>query len=304
MLTLSTHDTKRSADTRARILALAEIPEEFSAALLRWAKQNSGHRAAGLPDRQDEYLLYQTLIGTWPIGSGRVVEFMLKAAREAKVHTSWVAPDEDYERALEHFCAAVVADKAFREDLEDFLVGNGILAAGRTVSLAATTLLFTCPGVPDVYQGDELWNLATVDPDNRRPVDFAHREQVLASVRTLDAAGAVRELLDGGAKLWLIARLLEHRREHPEVFDTPIHLGIDAVGSKARHALAFTRGDLVVVVPRLVIGLADGWADTTLELPPGTWHDVLSQQRHIGGAVPVAQLLSQFPVAVLSRKSG
>jgi (1->4)-alpha-D-glucan 1-alpha-D-glucosylmutase len=232
-----------------------------------------------------------------------VVEFMLKAAREAKIHTSWVRPDEDYERALEHFCAAVLADDAFREDLEDFLVGNGILAAGRSISLAATTLLLTCPGIPDLYQGDELWNLTTVDPDNRRPVDFVHRQQVLRQVRTLDAAGALRELPDGGAKLWLIARLLEYRREHPAVFEAPIHLGVNAVGSKAAHALAFTRGDLVVVVPRLVIGLAEGWADTVLELPPGSWRDVLSQLRHAGGPVGLAHLLSRFPVAVLARES-
>jgi (1->4)-alpha-D-glucan 1-alpha-D-glucosylmutase len=301
MLTLSTHDTKRSADARARIMTLAEIPAEFSSAMLRWAKHNTVHRTDAWPDRDTEYLLYQTLIGTWPISPARVAEFMLKAVREAKVHTSWVRPDQDYEAALEHFCAGVLADEAFREDLEDFLVGNGVLAAGRTVSLAATTLLLTCPGVPDIYQGDELWNLVTVDPDNRRPVDFTVGAQLLSRVRGLDAAGALGHLPDGGAKLWLTARLLELRRERPELFDSATYLGVEAVGDKAAHVLAFTRGDLVVLVPRLVIGLADDWGDTSLELPPGRWRDVLSGQVHRAGPVLLAHLLSPFPVAVLAR---
>ncbi|HEX3827863.1 MAG TPA: malto-oligosyltrehalose synthase [Sporichthyaceae bacterium] len=304
MLTLSTHDTKRSSDTRARILTLAEIPAEFSSAALRWAKHNAAHRTEPWPDPDAEYLLYQTLIGTWPISPARVREFMLKAVREAKVYTSWVRPDQDYEAALERFCAGVLADESFRDELEDFLLGNGILAAGRTVSLAAVTLLLTCPGVPDIYQGDELWSLVTVDPDNRCPVDFALREHLLQRVRGLDAAGALDHLADGGAKLWLTERLLELRRRRPEIFDSAIYVGIEAVGGKAAHVLAFTRGDLVVLVPRLVIGLADDWADTTLELPPGEWRDVLSGHSHRAGPVPVAQLLSRFPVAVLARGPG
>ncbi len=288
MLTLSTHDTKRSADARARILALAEIPAEFSAAALRWAKHNAVHRTEPWPDRDTEYLLYQTLVGTWPISPARVGEFMLKAVREAKVHTSWVRPDHDYEAALERFCAAVLADEAFRDELEDFLVGNGILAAGRTVSLAQTTLLLTCPGVPDIYQGDELWNLVTVDPDNRRPVDFTLREQLLRRARGLDAAGAADHLADGGAKLWLTARLLELRRERPEIFDSA-----DLPGHR-RHRRArpptWSRSPAVSSswwCPDWSSGLAGDWADTTgWSCRAGEWRDVLSGQSHTSRGGP------------------
>jgi len=301
LLTLSTHDTKRSSDARARISALAEVPAAWQAAVLRWAKHNEAHRTGTWPDRSIEYLLYQTLVGLWPVAPPRVVEFMRKAAREAKVHTSWERPNAGYEAAVEDFCTAVLDDEAFRRELKEFLCGSGIPTAGRINSLAATTLLLTCPGIPDIYQGDELWNTLTVDPDNRRPVDFEHRREVLARMREADARTAANHLDDGGAKLWLITRLLHLRRRFPQLFDSPWYEGIEARGPKAVHALAFSRGDLVTVVPRLPLGLAGDWADTELPLPPGRWMDELAGNSRGPGPIALRDLLADFPVAVLTR---
>jgi (1->4)-alpha-D-glucan 1-alpha-D-glucosylmutase len=228
---------------------------------------------------------------------------MLKAAREAKVHTSWARPEEYYESALTQFCTAVLADPTFVEELTEFLTAFGIVAAGREISLAQTTLLLTCPGVPDIYQGDELWQLTLVDPDNRGAVDFPLRNRSLNEVRGADALALRRARDYGRTKLWLIARLLEHRRRHPDAFESTGYQPVDASGDKAAHLLAFTRGDLTVVVPRLILGRGDHWGDTWVQLPPGRWRDVLSELRWPGGRTWLPGLLQAFPIAVLAREA-
>ncbi len=311
MLTLSTHDTKRSADVRARIGLLAELPQEWEQAVARWAAHNARHKQDGWPDPHAEYLLYQTLVGAWPVSACRARGYLAKAAREAKVHTSWVDQNAQYEAALDAFAGAVAGDPAFVADLEAFLAAHLLVERGRVTSLAQTALLLTCPGVPDIYQGAELWDLSLVDPDNRRPVDYAARRALLAGLsgatpeQALDAADA------GGPKIWLIQRLLAYRASNPAAFGPGSHYGpLPVSGTKAEHAVAFARrapvddSDVVVVVPRLVARLADDWNGTTVELPPGTWTDVLTGERHHGAAhVRVADLLARFPVAVLGRTS-
>jgi len=296
LLTLSTHDTKRSADVRARIALLAEMPSEWEGAVRRWAELNDRHRAHGYPDRNLEYLAYQTLIGAWPLDRDRLSEFLVKAAREAKVHTSWTDPVPAYEDAVREFAAAILASAEFTGDLETFIGRHGLVPLGRTTSLAQTALLLTCPGVPDIYQGSELWSLNLVDPDNRRPVDFAVRRELLSAVAAASPEDVLARADEGAPKLWLISRLLRHRR--PAAGYTPV----DASGPKADHAVAFLRDDLLVVVPRLLLKLGGDWAGTVVPVRTGQWLNVLTGDRVAGGRdVEVAELLRRFPVAVLER---
>jgi len=302
MLTLSTHDTKRSADIRARLHLLSELPAEWDAAVRRWAEHNAPYRAQGYPDRSLEYLMYQTLVGAWPIDEARLTQFLVKAAREANVHTSWINPVAAYEDAVVQFAAAVMADPEFMGDLQNFMGRTQIVALGRINSLAQTALLLTSPGVPDLYQGSELWDLSLVDPDNRRPVDFELRQRLLSECASLPAAGAMARADEGLPKLWLIARVLARRRRTPELFESLLYTPIEAAGAKARHVVAFSRDRLLVVVPRLLAGLGSAWADTAIELPEGEWEDVLGDARVAGRRpIEVASLLHDFPVAVLAR---
>jgi (1->4)-alpha-D-glucan 1-alpha-D-glucosylmutase len=246
--------------------------------------------------------MYQTLVGAWPIDVSRLSGFLRKAARESKAHTSWLDPDAAYEEALAQFASQVIADPEFVSDLEAFMGGHQIVPLGRAVSLAQVTLLLTCPGVPDLYQGTEVWDLSLVDPDNRRQVDYDHRERLLSDVRGIGPAQAMARPDDGTPKLWLIARLLDERRRRPDLFESTSYAPLAAVGTKAPHVVSFVRDRLLVIVPRLLIGLAGDWAGTTLELPRGRWKNVLAGAEHDGGA-PIAldQLLHSFPVAVLAR---
>ena len=286
LLATSTHDTKRSEDVRTRLNLLSEMPAAWDEAVWRWAHMNDRHRVDGLPDRNAEYLLYQSLVGAWPLSPERAVAYMEKAAKEAKVHTSWIDPDPSYDEALRRFTEAVLADPEFVADLERFVAG--LVEPGRLTSLAQTTLKLTCPGMPDIYQGTELWDLSLVDPDNRRPVDYDLRRRVLGGAD-----------VEGAEKLRLIQRLLRLRREEDAAFAgsyAPLSVG----GSKARHVIAFLRGDRVaVVVPRLVLGVQDGWERTTVSLPEGRWEHVLTSTTVDGGEVPVESVLA--PVAVLRR---
>ncbi len=298
MLTLSTHDTKRSGDVRARLNVLSELPAAWAAAVGRWAGIGDRYRRGGWPDGNAEYLLYQTLVGAWPLDVERAVAFMAKATREAKVHTSWADPDAEYEEATEVFVRSLLVDPAFLMDLERFLIDERMVARGRRNSLAQTALSLTCPGVPDIYQGTELWDLSLVDPDNRRPVDYAERRRQLALVPQTPF-GAMDDGADPGyAKLWLIQRLLEHRRRQGRLYASTDYEPLTFSGDRSDDLVGFRRSDLAVVVPR---SGDDWWEGTDVELPPGRWTDVLTGVDHDGGRRPVPRLLAGGPVAVLDR---
>ncbi len=303
MLATSTHDTKRSEDVRARLAVLSEMPAAWTAAVDRWAAHNRRHRRQEWPDRNAEYLLYQTLAGAWPITAERLLAYLEKAAREAKVHTSWLAPAVAYERALRDFASSVLADPEFVADLEAFVAP--VVEAGRVNSLAMKLVCLTAPGVPDLYQGTELWDLSLVDPDNRRPVDFAARDRLLAELDALGdrAAEVAWERRDEGLpKLLVVSRAARLRSARPEAFARGAYRELPALGARAAHAVAFCRGDAVAaIVPRLVLGLGGRWADTTVELPAGRWIDRFTGRERTGGPAPLAAVLNAFPVALLER---
>jgi (1->4)-alpha-D-glucan 1-alpha-D-glucosylmutase len=300
MLATSTHDTKRSEDVRARLDLLSEIPERWAQAVHRWAVRNARHRRGDWPDRNAEYLFYQTLVGAWPIEMGRLTAYMEKAAREAKAHTSWTSPNEVYDAALRAFVEGAMADLAFTVDVETFVAP--LIAAGRVNSLAQTLLKLTAPGIPDIYQGTELWDLSLVDPDNRRPVDYALRRRLLGALERATPKEIMARNDEGLPKLWVIRQTLRLRRRRPALFGPegayrPLH----ATGDRSSHVVAFVRGEgAVTVVPRLVMRLEESWLDTTLEFPPGRWHNELTGD-FLQGAVRVADLVAPFPVALLSR---
>jgi (1->4)-alpha-D-glucan 1-alpha-D-glucosylmutase len=302
MLATSTHDTKRSEDVRARLAVLSELPGEWAAAVARWAVINERHRRDGLPDRNAEYLLYQTLAGAWPIAAERALAYMEKAVREAKSHTSWIAPGAAYERALREFVAGAMADPEFVAALEAFL--TPVVEAGRVNSLAMKLLCLTCPGVPDLYQGCELWDLSLVDPDNRRPVDFALRRRLLAELDALGdeaAAAAWDRRQEGLPKLLVVERALRLRAARPQLFATGGYEPLPVAGSHAGRVVAFCRGGgAVTVVPRLVARL-DDWGDTAVQVPAGAWTDCFTGHAWPGGGLPVGRLLEAFPVALLAR---
>jgi (1->4)-alpha-D-glucan 1-alpha-D-glucosylmutase len=309
MTALSTHDTKRADDVRARLTVLSEMPHQFAEAIAEWARYNEQYKTASatqaLPDRNSEYFLYQTLIGAWPIDSERTKAYMQKAMREAKQQTSWVANNKEYEDALNSFIDAILGDTDFVNALEDFVAR--LILPGRVNSLSQTLLKNISPGVPDQYQGSELWDLSLVDPDNRRPVDYELRRKLLSELPQLSAEEIMGRMDEGLPKLHVIHQSLLLRREHPEWFGadaayTPVY----AVGAKAQHAVAFLRGtDVLALAPRHIHTLAGDWAGTTLELPAGTWHNRLTGERiEIAGdrARSIAHLLREFPVALFNRE--
>jgi (1->4)-alpha-D-glucan 1-alpha-D-glucosylmutase len=236
---------------------------------------------------------------------------MAKAVKEAKVHTSWTSPDTDYDDAVAAFVAAILADEGFVTDLEKFLAGQQLVERGRVSSLAQTTLLLTCPGIPDVYQGTEVWDLSLVDPDNRRPVDYGARERLLDGLAGAGPEEALARDEQGGPKMWLIHRLLGHRQRNPDPYGPGSgYEPLPVSGASAEHVLAFTRtGGLAVIVPRLVARLggrtwgSGAWGDTSVVIPDGSWTDVLTGEPVPGGSVSVETLLRRFPVAVLGRQS-
>jgi (1->4)-alpha-D-glucan 1-alpha-D-glucosylmutase len=294
MLATSTHDTKRSEDVRARLALLSEIPDRWAEAVRRWLGRHPF--PDGFSDRSTAYLLYQTLVGAWPIETERVVAYMEKAAREAKGATAWTRADPEYEDALRSFVESVLADRDFVAGLEAFVAP--LVEPGRINSLAQTLIKLTAPGVPDIYQGTELWSLALVDPDNRRPVDYEERRRLLKDLSGVPAPEEILARMDQGLpKLWVIRQALR-LRDRLQGSYAPL----PAKGERAGHVFAFSRGgELVAVVPRLVIGLGGDWGDTSLELPPGRWHDELTGEDARGGEVRLADLLRRFPVALLSR---
>lgn len=354
LLTTSTHDSKRSEDLRARLAVLSEIPDHWSGRLSRWARLNRIRRTrldtGETPSRNDEYLFYQSLLGLWPLADTtleqrdglreRLAEYLVKAAREAKTQTSWINPDEAYEQGLRRFVEETLSEPIARNRfLADFLPFHQRVArCGLLNSLSQTLLKLTAPGVPDIYQGNELWRFDLVDPDNRRPVDFALRQRLLASLEDVGAApderGALLRTLteqmdDGRAKLFLTWRMLQLRRQRAELFQEGDYRPVEVVGSANTHVCAFARswrGALVVVLaPRwralLTSAEADpaleppAWGDTAVDLstlpcgaPLSDWltgsQVAMPNEEGAPARLPVAQAFAHFPVAVLVRLSG
>jgi (1->4)-alpha-D-glucan 1-alpha-D-glucosylmutase len=303
MLASSTHDTKRSEDVRARLNLLSEIPDQWSKAVRRWVAIAEPYHRNGFPDPSIEYLLYQTLVGAWPIGAERLIVYMEKAAREAKTHTSWTKPNQAYESALRAFVEGILNNLDFTAEIESFT--KPLVEPGRINSLAQTLLKLTAPGIPDFYQGTELWDLSLVDPDNRRPVDYALRRRLLADMKGMTPEEIWRRIDDGLPKLWVIRQSLKLRRERRLFAPKDDYHPLACRGPKSHHVVAFARGDhAVTVVPRLVLKLGGSWGDTTVELPPGLWHHAFTDESFNGGAVRVANLLQRFPVALLFDEDG
>ncbi len=297
MTTLSTHDTKREEDVRARLAVLAELPQEWAAAVTRW-REMSG--ASPSVDPGTEYLIWQTLVGAWPITGERLAGYLTKAIREAKRRTSWIEPDEDYEAAVLSLGAREFDDPGLSAAIARFVAD---LAADAEVnSLGAKLVQLTMPGVPDVYRGCEEAGLSLVDPDNRRPVAYARLRSDLSVLESIGIPATGRTVADlSRGKLFVTARAMGLRRAHPDWFAGDYE-PVAASGPAAAHALAFRRGgQAVTVVTRLPAGLRrrGGWQDTVLPLPAGVWSDRLTGTVYPGGDVPLTELTGRLPVALL-----
>lgn len=326
----ATHDTKRGEDARARLAVISEMPREWSAAVARWHDALADVRQelpmGSAPSPGAEWLLYQALAGAWPLDLSpqdedglqelceRIVAFMLKALREAKLRTSWTDPSQRYEAVVEQWIRTLFAREQ-RDVLRDIrAVIAAIAPAGFINTLAQLALKLTVPGVPDIYQGCELMDFSMVDPDNRRPVDFALRRRLLAQVRHLSGREAMTRWREGAPKLWLTEKLLRLRTERPQIFAEGRYEPIEAVGERAANVVAFARvaGDrrVVVAVPRLVLRhldmgeeswLGSAFSQTMLRLPHGPdWQDALSGSAVEDREVCLARLWESFPVAVLT----
>jgi (1->4)-alpha-D-glucan 1-alpha-D-glucosylmutase len=310
MTTLSTHDTKRSDDVRARLAVLSEVPAAWELVIEYWAKNNKRYRKGELVDPGTEYFYYQTLIGAWPVTPpgqdfiDRIKAYMQKAMREAKEHTTWVANNKPYEDAVNAFIDATFADFGFVSEVQSLV--DSIRECGWINSLSQTLLKCTVPGVPDLYQGAELWDLSLVDPDNRRPVDYKLRRKLLEETHALTVPEMMARIDEGLPKMWTLHRALTLRREHPDWFgETAGYTPIVVSGETSQHAIAFSRGsNVVTVVQRWPLSFADsnGWSDTAIELPPGRWKNHLTGEPLPGGSVPLSQLLRDFPVALLTKE--
>jgi (1->4)-alpha-D-glucan 1-alpha-D-glucosylmutase len=347
MLATSTHDSKRSEDVRARIDALSEIPALWRLRVRDWQRLNRIYRSTvnsgPAPSPNDEYLLYQTLIGAWPFEPmkeesdwkqfrERIENYLLKAMREAKQNTSWINQNSEYETAVSSFVKAVLTPGKTNRFLDDFMpFQRSIARIGLWNSLSQTLLKLTCPGVPDIYQGNDLWDFSLVDPDNRRPVDYALRQQLFANIRDLGsrAESSAADLLavpeDSRLKLYVTAKALCLRKEYSEVFQSGEYLPLQAQGVKAEHVVAFERhmgsASALVIVPRLVAGLlnestlppigSEVWQDTRISFPSHgpsevyrniyTGESLEAQAGDGGSTINVADALADFPVALCIR---
>ena len=331
MLTTSTHDTKRSEDVRARMVAISEISDMWRGAITRWRTLNRRAKSkiedAEAPDANEEYLLYQTLLGTWPMDAagkpvaevdeefvGRIQAYMTKAMKEAKVNTSWIQPNEQWDTATKEFIARILEPGAKNKFIPAFLpVAEEIARLGAINSLAQVVLKMTAPGVPDIYQGNETWDYSLVDPDNRRPVDYAKRREMLAGLTNANPEELLASWPDGRIKLFATTRLLRFRREHPALFLHGSYTALRATGALADSCVAFAREHegkwIVVVAPRLSsrIGFpatGERWQDTALELPEaatraGARELFTGRELHAdGNALRVSEALAVLPFAV------
>ena len=302
MNTLSTHDTKRSDDVRARLAVLTENPAAWRNVLRRWAKMNRLFKVGEFPDRNTEYFLYQTLIGAWPIEKERMLTYMEKAVREAKEHTSWTQQNKEFEDAVREFINRIYDWPEFTSDLEKFV--SQILIAGRINSLAQTLIKLTAPGVPDTYQGSELWDLHLVDPDNRGKVDYETRRRLLAELKAGMSTEEILKRMDEGVpKLWLIFRALHLRREHPAWFGKgSAHIPMLIDGAAREYLVGYLRGENVAVLaPRWNLKHEGNFGSTTVELPHGSWKNILTGELLEGGTVRAQNILKRFPVALIVR---
>jgi (1->4)-alpha-D-glucan 1-alpha-D-glucosylmutase len=349
MLATSTHDSKRSEDVRARIDVISEMPAAWRLSLRRWRDWNRGRKRVidekPAPSRNDEYLFYQTLVGAWPLERlddagwqrlvNRIEHYMLKAVREAKEFTSWANPNTEYENAVTEFTRATLDRRRRNRFLSDFgEFQRRISRIGMFNSLSQTVLKLTAPGVPDIYQGNELWDFSLVDPDNRRAVDYSRRKQLLnelvAASRRPQQPGAevlLESLDDGRAKLYLTWKSLCFRQEHADLFQRGTYIPLATRGSQADHVCAFARRSeneaIVVAVPRLCATLlgekrdtptgTELWGDTRIELPSEIRHFTY-RNLFAGGissegtsnnvvALEVGNLFESFPVALLFSQS-
>jgi (1->4)-alpha-D-glucan 1-alpha-D-glucosylmutase len=309
----ATHDTKRGEDARARLNVLSEMPDEWQRRLERWTQCNVRCKVAvaGVlaPTTSEEVLIYQTLLASWPCDKPRIDEFLVKALREAKQNSSWIAPHEEYERAVQMFVEQILADEEhFVPDFRDFQAQ--LARYGVRNGLGQLVLKIAAPGVPDFYQGTEMWQFNMVDPDNRRPVDYHLRNEMLEQLRrreSEDRIGLVRDLAADPQrdeiKMWVTYKGLAFRKANRELFGRGAYLPLEVRGASGPHVVAFARrlGDkwAVVVAPRWTSQVAD-WGDTEIAMPadaPAEWQDMLT------GIIPaswrLADLLREFPVALL-----
>jgi (1->4)-alpha-D-glucan 1-alpha-D-glucosylmutase len=291
MTTLSTHDTKRSEDVRARIAAIAEVPDVWSATIDRLRE------VVTLDDGPLENLLWQAVVGAWPLTPERLHAYAEKSAREAGDSTTWAEPDAAFEARMHALVDAVFDDERVGEILAPLV--DRLTAPGWSNSLTAKLVQLTMPGVPDVYQGSELWDLSLVDPDNRRPVDYGLRRRILAMI---DAGQIPRVGGSGAAKLLVTTRALRLRRDRPELFRD--YLPLAASGPAADHLVAFDRGGAITLGTRLPIGLAarDGWGDTVVDVGEGLVADLISRNTYQGGPLRLDAVLADYPVALLVRE--
>jgi (1->4)-alpha-D-glucan 1-alpha-D-glucosylmutase len=338
----STHDTKRAEDVRARISVLSEIPEEWQKRLGRWAELNEKHKVSGdgppVPDRNEEYLLYQTLLGMWPLEESelggvleRLQSYAVKATREAMVHTRWTRPNLAHEEGLTKFVAAILDEKensAFLEDFREFHRGTSFY--GMLNSLSQTLLKITVPGVPDFYQGSELWDLRLVDPDNRGTIDFARRTELLEQLKqakgpaNIPAAGELcKNWTDGRIKLYLIWKALGFRQQSAKLFTDGKFAPAKVSGERAEHVTAFFRSlngqSALVIAPKWLASSGlnpdsnvqqEFWGDTAIALPDGktAWQNIFTGESFAGqvernAAIRLADALEHFPVAVLASEA-
>ena len=329
LLATSTHDSKRSEDVRARMLAISEIPPLWGRSLQKWRTTNRRFKKqiddAEAPDAGEEYLLYQTLLGTWPVDLdgapvpsvgpkfiARIQRYMAKALKEAKLNTSWIQPNENWDDAMQEFVARILEAGPRNKFLPAFLpVAAEIARLGAINSLAQTAIKLTAPGVPDIYQGTEIWDDSLVDPDNRRPIDYARRREMLTQIENVPANELMQCWPDGRIKMRLTQRLLHLRRENPELFRDGIYEPINFGGAFADCAIGFVRrhrdGAIIVIVPRLSsrVGfppIGDRWQDTHVILPAGLsdLRDVFSDRkvRVENSQLRLAVAMSQLPFAV------
>ena len=329
LLTTSTHDTKFGEDTRSRLYALSEVADDWDRWVERWHELNRGHlttTTAGVaPDRLDEYRFYQVLLGAWPLDPAEVNDplrhrlrsHFRKAVEEAKRHTSSLRPNEPYLAACDRFAEKITSLASAGEFLAEFApCAQRIARLGMMNSLTQLVLKCTVPGVPDFYQGNEIWEFSLVDPDNRRPVDYAIRHQLLAAMTGQPTAALLEHWRDGGIKLRVMQRLLEFRSAEPELFRRGDYRALAAQGTHADRVVAFLRHwedrRLLVVVPRLsaIIGqppLGLAWDNTALtpdEPGVSAWRDLLSGQIHHGTSFALGQLMAELPFAVLENING